>query len=472
MAISFASAPATARIDAMQEIPQDSLKVPELAKEYIISTYVPSKTVKGKGLAVSFVFTQKARYKDGAPVAVVVPPGTGANGMTHNAHISQIGMIEMRMAFPGGGTRDFYSDGEFDNRGFKSAEALRDVILFAAGKSRDYQNRTLQDLIWAKAQIKVDHSNIGLVGWDQGGNTALVCLGKHSDDLSGVVKWLAFYESPVGALFTPPNLGSVQDLVSNKHYRQGSAATGNLIIDWRKLAWSPSQFRSPNRLTGQRRGMPGLKGVLFFDDNLNKNWEESREFAFTPALDVTISKQYFPPQITAACERLEVFGEEWPDNVATLAETEEFFTERDGSLYIDALPGQYPRLAVGMFASLVDHGQQQEDHPHIAFLYNKLLQAKVKWLRLNPDPVYMANVSAMNPATFINNKPNAPIDSADLISHLEPKGIFPDYVFMQGLISELADRVKTGNGVYPLVTPLCPFEMPAQPAIMPAKPKQ
>ena len=34
MAISFASAPATARIDAMQEIPQDSLKVPELAKEF------------------------------------------------------------------------------------------------------------------------------------------------------------------------------------------------------------------------------------------------------------------------------------------------------------------------------------------------------------------------------------------------------------------------------------------------------
>ena len=63
----------------MQEIPQDSLKVPELAKEYIISTYVPSKTVKGKGLAVSFVFTQKARYKDGAPVAVVVPPVPSIN---------------------------------------------------------------------------------------------------------------------------------------------------------------------------------------------------------------------------------------------------------------------------------------------------------------------------------------------------------------------------------------------------------
>jgi hypothetical protein len=451
-------APIAPALASALDLPPESLKVPELQSEEQVSTYVPSLTAQGKGLAVSLSFTKKARYADGAPVAVVVPGGTGADGLNFNMHASQAGLIEIRFAFPGGGSEAFGSEGKFDNRGALSAQALRDVILFAAGKRLDYKGRSFQELLSSTgSKLKVLTNNLGLIGWDQGGNTLLVTLGKYAQELKSV-GWLAFYESPVGSLFTPATLGCVQDLQLNKHYREGSAATGNLLIDYRKLAWQPSAFRNPNRLSGKRKGTPGLKGVLYFDENKNGVWEESREFAFSSSLDSSLAKQYFPPQVSAACERTGVFGEDWPENVATVSESEEFFASRDGSLYIEEVARQFPKLLVGVFASQVDHGQQQQDHPHITFLYNLFLTHKVKWLRLNPDPVYMTAVSSMNPANFVNNKPNSPIDPTSLVLHLEPEGVCPDYVFMQALIAEMADRLKTRNLVYPLVTPLITFD--------------
>lgn len=433
------SSPAAYSATAINDLPPDSVKIPPMVKEQSVSTFVP--TEDGR-IAVNMIYGAKARYKAGAPVAVVVPGGTGADGLGFDMHAAQEGFIEVRFAFPGGGTPEFGSSGKIDNRGEESIKALRDVILFAAGIKKDYKERTIKELM--AAHTKVDTASLGLVGWDNGGNQALVVLGKYPEELQ-VVSWLAFYESPVGAMFYPPNLGSQQDLLLNKHYREGSAATGNLIVDYRKLAWTPDAFRNPNRYAGKKRGMLGLKGVLFFDENGNGVWEESREFAFTSILNTELTKQYFPPQVTAACERLKVFGEKWPANVAKVAESEEFFEGRDGSLYIAKVAKEYPRLLVGLFASAVDHSQQQTDHPHIVFLYNLFLENKVRWLRLNADATYMAQVSKMNEANFVSNKPNSSIDASTLLTHLEPEGISPDYVFMLGLICEMSDRAKTRN---------------------------
>jgi hypothetical protein len=433
------------------DLPPEALKIPLLAREHSISTYVPSETCEGEGIAVNMIFCDKARFKDGAPVAVIAPGGEGPDGLNFNMHAAQIGVIEVRFAFPGGGSSKFNTRGTFDNRGAASVACLRDVLMFAGGRKIDYKGRTIVDLL--SPQIKINPKNIGLVGWANGGNIALVTLSKHANDLD-FIRWTAFYESPVGAWFSPPNLGSAKDLLRNKHYREGSAATGNLLMDYRKLAWSEKSFRNPNKFAGKRRGYPGMKGVLFFDDNGNEIWEESLEFAFNSALDTTLAKQYFPPQLTAACQRLKVFGKEWPANVATVAEAEDFYSERDGSLYVSQLTTQFPKLLVGIFASAVDHNQQQLDHPHICFLYNLFLTHKVRWLRLNPDPAYMAAVSQMSALNFVNNKPNSPIDPSSLLTHLEPEGVVPDYVCMQGMVAELVDRIKAGNLVYPISQPL------------------
>jgi hypothetical protein len=450
------------------DLPPESMCVPLLAKENSVSTYVPSEAAEGSGIAVNIIYCAKARYKDGAPVAVVAPGGVGADGLGFNMHAAQVGAVEVRFAFPGGGTSQFGTKGTFDNRGTRSVEAFRDVLLFAGGRKTDYKGRSIEELM--APVIKVNPANLGIVGWDNGGNIALVTLAKFGinvkeasaqeaqpKDVIDFVKWLALYEAPVGSMFSPANLGSASDLLRNKHYREGSAATGNLLIDYRKLKWKERAFRNPNKFSGKKRGLPGIKGVLFFDDNDNDIWEESKEYAFNPALDTELTKQYFPPQVTAACERLKVFGDQWPTNVATVAQSEEYFSERDGSSYISEITSKFPKLLVSMFASAVDHSQQQLDHPHICFLYNLFLTNKVRWLRLNPDPCYVAAISGMSAFNFVNNKPNHPLDPSALLTQLEPEGTVPDYVCMQAIVAELVDRLKTRNLVYPISQPLAPY---------------
>lgn len=464
-ALTLALAPALA---VNSDLPPESMHVPLLATEKSVSTYVPSSAAEGQGIAVNVIYTGKARFKDGAPVAVVVPGGVGPDGLSFNMHAAQVGAVEVRFAFPGGGTPQFGTKGTFDNRGARSIEAFRDVLLFAGGRKNDYQGRSFEELM--APVIKVNPANLGIVGWDNGANIALVTIAKYGiaskessaqeaqpQDVIDFVKWLALYEAPVGSMFSPANLGSSADLVRNRHYREGSAATGNLLIDYRKLKWKERAFRNPNKFSGKKRGLPGIKGVLFFDDNDNDIWEESREYAFNPALDTELTKQYFPPQVTAACERLKVFGDEWPTNVATVSQSEEYFSERDGSLYIPQITSQFPKLLVSMFASAVDHNQQQLDHPHICFLYNLFLTNKVRWLRLNPDPCYMGAISGLSAFNFVNNKPNNPLDPSTLITQLEPEGIVPDYVCMQGMVAELVDRLKNRNLVYPISQPLSPY---------------
>ncbi len=514
---------------ATGELAPDNMKVPQLVPEESISTYVPSESAPGKGLAVNILYAAKPRYNDGAPVVVIAPGGTGASdGIKFNMHAAQSGFIEVRFALPSGGVKGFTSGGIYDNRGSQSQEALKDVILFASSQKEDYQGKTIGDLI----PVAVSQKNLGVVGWDTGGNLLIPALARYSEQLA-CVKWVAFYECPIGAMFSPSNLGGIHDLMLNTHYRQGSAATGRCLVDYRKLSWQPDAKRYP----GVRRklGETELKGVLFFDENKNKLWEESAEFAFTYATDVGLNKQIYPPDVTNAMERLKLFvvkekptpkkkteaelekeAEEakkkepskllkvfgakkkeeteeekkkaeqkkkeeetlvdklrWPETIATLAESEAYFQERDGSLYIADVAKAFPNLMVGIFGSDVDHMQRQPDHPHIALQYNAWLDSKIGWLRLNPDPMYVASLAQMNMRNFVNNAPSMAIDASTMDTFLEPEGILPDYVYMEAMISELADRYRTNNLKHPLGALLINYNNGSQPQLnAPQTPKK
>src|SRR5439155_23448496 len=152
--------------------------------------------------------------------------------------------------------------------------------------------------------IKIYNSQVGVVGWSNGGNIVAVTLGKFAEDFP-FIRWAAFYEAPLGALFYPPNLGGPLDLNINKHYRDGSAATGQCLVDFRKLCWQKDGSKTP--FAHKKVGEPELRGVLFFDENKNKHWKESFEYAFSYATDVGLDKQIYPPQVTAAAERLDIF---------------------------------------------------------------------------------------------------------------------------------------------------------------------
>lgn len=445
------------------ELPAPSTKELPMVAEKSVSTFIPwqgenaandqsIENKKGKlnikpGLALNIIYPEKPRYADGAPIVVVIPGGDGASGLGFDLHATQIGFVEIRFAFPGGGGRGLKSSGTHDYRGKDSQKALRDILLFALGKIPDFQNRTIQELL----PIKVTDKNVGIVGWSNGGNIALVSMAKYAHDLDSI-SWIAFYESPLGALFFPPSLGGVDDLVINRHYREGSAATGTCLIDFRKLTWDNDTMRHPG--VHKKLGEPELPGVLYFDDNDNKHWDEPSEFAFNYCLDKELEKQIYAPEVTLALERLKVFGNNWPDTVASLAESESYFQERDGSACIADVCEKYPKLLVSIFGSQVDHLQRQADHPHILLQYNSWLDNGVHWVRLNPEPIYLTQIANMNWHNFVYNKPNTAIDATEIIDHLEPEGTLQDYAFINASIAELADRKRTNNLKSPLEAPL------------------
>ena len=473
-------------------LPKESFKTLPMAQEKSVSTYVPSEACKDGGIAVTINYAAMPRYKEkGMPVAVVIPGYMQASGLRFTMHAAQQGFVEVRFAFPGGGLKKFHSGGSWDLRGVDSQKALRDVILFAGGKSRDFKGRSLADLV----ESTVNYDNLGLVGWHDGFNIAVITMVKYHENLS-FIKWLASYESPVGALMLPSNLGTVKELNLNNHYRQGSSATGKIVIDYSKLAWQPDIFRNRTRRLKKKLATP--KGVLFFDENENRLFDELSEFALNYAILPGYPRQIYAPELTSAMEHKEIFVrrvnvddlsdegfeelkekhpevieilgsakkppkstkkgddknvievEMWPETVARLNQSEAFYKERDASSYINRLAELYPHLLVTIFASRIDHFEQQVDHPHVALLYNLFLTSKLKWVRLNPERVYVGFTADMNLENFVSNKVRETIDASNIKSHLEPEGLIKDDAYMRAVICELADRVKNKDFSYPL----------------------
>jgi hypothetical protein len=153
----------------------------------------------------------------------------------------------------------------------------------------------------------------------------------------------------------------------------------------------------------------------------------------------------------------------WPDDVATLKESEAYYEERDGSLYISQVVEKFPNLLVTVIATQVDHLCNQSDHPHIALQYNAWLSSKTRWLRLNPDPLYEGASSGLNPGNFVTNLPKAPIDSSEIVASLEPEGLALDYTFGEAAVAELADRKRMKYLRSAMPELLCPYDNGAFP---------
>lgn len=454
---------------ASADIPPAALKTPPMVKEQSVSTFVPSEACPGQGIAVNLIYSTRPRYKEGAPVVVVVPGGNHNHGLDSSIHAAQQGFIELRFAFPGGGKPGFASSGIYDNRGIKSQEALRDVLKFAAGNSDDYQGKKISDLL----PVTVYNKTVGTIGWSNGGNILITTLAKHASELP-FVSWVAFYESPVGSLFFPPNLGGAEDRMLNKHYRAGTAATGQPLVDWSKLRYDKEGKKHPG--AHKKLGEPEIKGVAYFDENGSGSWDETGEFALTYSTDIGFDKQIYPPSATKALLRLPEYQPPKLDKTkpkdkpapvvipfASLEESQGYFHDRDGSLHVKALVEAYPNMAFTLFGSHLDHLQRQPDHPHLSLLYNSLLEAKPKFLRLNPSSIYVAHISNMKASTFAENKPGSSIESDAIDQCLETEGLIPDYAYMEAAAAELSDRVYLGKWNKILAAPLLNYSNGASP---------
>jgi hypothetical protein len=403
---------------------------------------VPSQFAGSEGVWVRIAPPARPRFSAGAPVVVHVPGGFSVGGVgTASIRLGDFGFIDVVFLFPGGESgppvdgKPLRSGGVYDSRGPASVRALADVVLFAMGKLKSAEGKTIQEYL---PSTKVLTGDVGLIGWSLGGTTIAAALGMHGRELRGL-KWYASHESPYGEGVINGEFGSHG--APNKYY---DAVTGTL--DLTGLTYGKDL---PVTLMG--RPLPAaaqIRGSLYLDGNGNGVFDQGSDFVFNGMfLPGPPPNVFYSPSLTRAAIQRKVFGSEWPAHIASLRQTEEAWRIRDGVSQIPDAVKHLPDLAVLVFAGDVDHVQSTADHRHILLQYGDWRKAGARWTRLNPDAAYTSMVLGRPAPGAPQNPAGAAFDRTDIRKAVmpEPPAGPSDPEALAAAACELADRVRKND---------------------------
>ncbi len=424
-----------------------------------VETFVPSEAAPGKGIAVRITLPRRPRYAEGAPVVIHVPGGFGAGGRLRPTVLSALGFVEVAFAFPGGRVGPQLSGGTYDLRGKRSLRALCDVVRFAEGLCADSEGRTINDLL---KDCKALTTNVGIVGWSNGGNTcgaALVFFGKE-------MKGLGYYvsmESPYGDGAVAAELGTHETGVNPAYDRE----TGRL--DLSKLAFDP---HAPVRTTLRRIRIPeDLRGALFFDMNGSGRYEEGADFpasAFVAGRGSSI-RLFYSLRLLGEAEKRNLFQPVRPSFIADLQDAQAFWRLRDPTPLLDRVGRTCPNLAVIVYAGIKDHVQVAPDHPHILAQVEGFMRAGIRFVRLNPDRAYVKELlRGRLPPGVPDNDAGKHYTRKTIVKCLEPEEVPRDLCVAAACV-ELADRIQKAQWAPNLSEVLLkrPLRLPPRPEIRP-----
>jgi hypothetical protein len=341
-----------------------------------------------------------------------------------------LGFVEVRFSFPGGGFGETKSGGTFDFRGKDCARALADVVLFAQGKRRTTDGRSLAELCGEVIPLP---GNVGLIGWSNGGNVCMVCAGLFGAEFPDLA-FYASHESPLGEGAQEALLGDHRTGRVNPAY---DPDTGRL--DLTKLAYAAeapvATFGPPS----------GLTGSLFFDVDGDGKLGNADFPAAALVRDLGDWPQaYYAPSLLRYAKEHRLLAH-WPGHVSTVEGSEAFWQDRDGARHLEAAARNCPRLKVIVYAGATDHVQIAPDHPHILAQYEGLRTAGLKFVRLNPDRCYAEPLIPGGTPSPKDNPANRPFDHTTIRDALEPDGIADQFVFLAAAVMELADRAQARN---------------------------
>ncbi len=404
---------------------------------------IPSAAAGSEGIWVRIAPPARPRYPQGAPVVIHVPGGLGPGGVgSLQTRLGDFGFIDIAFLFPGGESgppvegRPLRSGGTYDFRGPASVRALADVILFATGRTRSVEGKTIQEYLGGMRAL-VDQ--VGVIGWSLGGTTIAAALGLHGKQMRGL-KWYASHESPYGEGIIDGEFGARGQ--ANPFY---DPETGKL--DLSALRYGKDL---PVTLMGRPiEGAQHLRGALYLDGNGNGTFEPGTDFLFSGILlPGPPAKVYYSPMLTRAAGEKKLFGAQWPAHIASLEEAVECWRIRDGVSQIANAVKNLPELAVIVFAGEEDHVQSTADHRHIRLQYDGFQAAGVRWIRLNPDAHYVEYVLGHKPPRAPQNPAGARFDARSIRRALEPEppdGGPSDPEALTAAACELADRTIKGE---------------------------
>ncbi len=433
LALGILATVGSSSFQADQERPQCApVATQPLAGGKTFVTWVPSEAAPDGGIVVRVLYPDRPRYPEGTAAVVEVPGGdsSGRVDLPQKAFTDPFvaqGLIQVKFAFPGGGRPPLQSGGAYDHRGLDSLKAVRDVVRFLLGGLSEQNGCSIDDL------LPYPVTQIGLVGPSNGGNTAIVTLGLFGEGMT--VDWYVGWENPAGMQFATVDIGSREK--PNPAYIPGSCRLTlngtQCDVDYTRLRWDPEAVQQ-----GHPPHDRGGRGVLYHDLNANGRYDES-DYALGTYIGIFAGDErlvYSLPALEAAIER--DLLNPWPEDVATLEETREYWRIRDMSRYYGDVIAKLPHLRTIVIGSRQDHVQGTPDYPHIVLQYQGWQEAGIPWVRLNPDAAYVQAVTG-RALPVVDNDANMIVNYDNIASLVEPEVVRDEDLRLAAAL-ELSDR--------------------------------
>ena len=400
---------------------------------------VPSAVAGETGIPVQIDVPRAARYADaGAPIAVYVTGGFRGEGIgDKTGKLIEQGFIEVRFNFPGSGSGQLKAGGAYDYRGKSSLQALRDVLRFVSGVSRDAAGRTIADVT---RPIEPMTDNVGVIGWSYGGVTAICAAGKYGKRVPGLA-WIVSWEAPVGDGMPTAEAGAVaSSLRPGNPMRNPAYDPDTGRWDLASLAYDAA-IRIPVVDTSR-----SVYGGLYFDLDGNGRRDAGADFVPYPLVFEIGGRlqAFYSERIMKAANDAGLIPAQGPAHLISLKATRSFWRPRNGERWIRRAARRNRGLMFLVVASEQDHVQTAPDHPHVLLQYDGFLATSARVVRVNPDRAYVEDVLGASANKAVDNPAFTRFDHQSIRDAVEPGG--SRTVFGKALVPaaacELADRTQ------------------------------
>lgn len=392
-------------------------------------------------LAVRIYAPHHTRYPDGSPVLIYVPGADTPGGLRNCLPAVGDDLIIIYFIFPGGYDAESGrgSDGIYDHRGENCILALRDVILYSAGKLADSSGKTIDEVL----HVPVLHNNIGLLGASNGGNIVVAVSALYGNELKGYLRYIVQWESPVSSQIATVDLGPIRFNCAPNNFVNPRYTAYNpfiLTVDYSDLVYNESSsvqvFHDGNGDGKYTTIIEPNSGLPTPDLNLDGKLELNEDFPLSAYTDG--AKDVYSRPVTHA---LESVISSWPSNMATPEEADAYWDIREAVRMYDDAMANIPDLRGMVLASVKDHVQSAPDKPHIRQAFDGWNNSHA-WVKINPSPFYMAEVdpSFAGRNDLPNNVANTAPENWRIHNYCMPEDI-PDNLYQLAAIWEMADRV-------------------------------
>lgn len=421
---------------------EDFLSCPEDCEQASLSGKTLTTFITSEGIgeiAVLVAYPETPRFPEGAGVVVIVSPFfTEAGGFMTEPDFTSIGLIQVSYLWPGETDDRFevQSEGEYDYGGEQSIQALRDVIRFAAGRMLDVNGRSIITLVPVTPMV----DEVGLYAFSHAGIAAVNVLALYGNSLDGV-EYFVGQENPTVDTLSSLEIGHYDENglpVQNPFYAYPAGySPSELTVNYGTLRWDAEYTDENSHFIGRPYLDLDGDGLLGEADQLF-GWQVPKMFG----------KRYYSVKLTQALlDNGALTPETWPADLATLQEAAEAWAFRQSPPRYMDLALKTPDMKVMLVFARSDHAQVAVDKPHIHQAFQGFrFAALLRWVRLNPDRVYLQQLTASSGLDFPDNPANTqPEDWLEIRDWAYPGGGLAGKLASLAALAEMADRAHTAR---------------------------